>query len=66
MYDSFGLDKHDVHTSDYKESKLKWLLGRMGFIAWWVLQHVKGYKHLDTKIYNNETISGKINFGTDD
>lgn len=31
-----------------------------GFIAWWILQHVSGYKHLETKIINNESFSSTL------
>jgi hypothetical protein len=62
MFDSFGLDKNDVESAKFSWTNIpKWFVGRAAFVAWWVLQHVKGYKHLDTKIYNNESISGKIN-----
>lgn len=65
MYDEFGLDKHDIHTADFHNSFGKWFFGKISFIAWWVLQHIKGYKPLNTKIYNNETISGTVNMGND-
>ena len=59
MYDSFGLDSDDVKSFGSK-SVFKKIGFKLSFIAWWVLKHVKGYKHLDTKIYNNEVISGTI------
>jgi hypothetical protein len=39
---------------------IKRIVARDGFVAWWILQHVKGYKHLDTKIINNESFSGTL------
>jgi hypothetical protein len=59
MYDSFGLDTDDVKY--FRSHNFFLRIGfKLGFIAWWMLQHVKGYKHLDTKIYNNETLSGTV------
>ncbi len=59
MYDSFGLDTKDVNNFG-RNNVFKRVTFKLGFIAWWILQHVKGYKHLDTQIYINETLSGTI------
>ncbi len=67
MFDSFGLDapdvlnfgKDDPKTGFFKRAGL-WLKRQIkgGFAAWWILQHVRGYRHLNTEIINNETING--------
>jgi hypothetical protein len=59
MYDTFGLDDEDVKNFG-EQNIFKKVGAKLGFIAWWVLQHVKGYKHLNTKIFNDETISGTL------
>jgi hypothetical protein len=67
MFDSFGLDTPDILNFGKADPKAKWYqkvglwLKRQikgGFAAWWILQHVRGYKHLNTEIINNETIKG--------
>jgi RHS repeat-associated protein len=60
MYDSFGLDTQDIlDLLNHPNIILRKALVS-NFIAWWILQHVKGFKHLDVKIENTETISGSL------
>ncbi|WP_428268699.1 DUF3289 family protein [Haliangium sp.] len=51
LYDHFGLDRPDM------EKKYKYLAG---FRAWFVLQHVRGYRPFTVEIGLDHTFSGKI------
>ena len=52
MEDGFGLDVHDVDSKGGLHP---------GFMAWWLLQHTRGYKPFTTKMEVTTTISGNIN-----
>jgi hypothetical protein len=41
IHGHFGLDKHDALKYQYKS---------LGFAAWWLLQHTRGYKPFETII----------------
>jgi len=47
-------------SSGILTNKAKWFFGQMALIAWWELQHVKGFKHVDTKFFYNETDTGSL------
>ena len=51
--DHFGLDKKDVLKFQL------WGLGA-GFVGWWRLQHMSGYKPFKTKLYLRATITGTL------
>jgi Protein of unknown function (DUF3289) len=49
--DNFGLDRNDVLTYQNKN---------VGFAAWWVLQHQRGYKPFKVKMLITQKIKGKL------
>jgi hypothetical protein len=52
--DWFGMDNNDVDKYQYVP-----YIGN-GFAAWWLLQHTRGYKPLETKISCAVTLSGNL------
>jgi len=51
VHDHFGLDKHDALT--YQDQHL-------GFAAWWLLQHTRGYRPFETIIHVKKRILGTL------
>lgn len=51
IHDHFGLDKHDALTYQYKN---------LGFPAWWLLQHTRGYKPFETIINIKTRLHGHL------
>ena len=50
IYDNYGLDKADA---------LKYQGKHLGFAAWWLLQHTRGYKPFVTKVVIKSRINGR-------
>ena len=54
LWDHFGLDKPDME---------KFYYGINGFRAWFLLQHIKGYKPFITKMTFTQEFKGNTNKG---
>jgi hypothetical protein len=53
LWDHFGLDLNDIRKFNF------WA----GFRAWFILQHLRGYKPFITKVQFEKTFTGNINEG---
>jgi hypothetical protein len=59
--DDFGIDRCDIRSAidKLKKRKLGYQLPYKGFIAWWILQHQRGFKPFINKMSFAYDISGE-------